>query len=155
MPLRLIDPKHTKIIDVSGTKIHIRSMTDAERMRVIFLWRSESEKEDNLHVKPEIAFTQNMVANYGEIAKAITPAIVKIEDYEDRSILDVLMNLADISDFMQIFTAVMEFSNLSEPERKNLNSSPVGMAAKPAGTNKAATGAQIQYGNVFEKAKNN
>jgi len=132
MPLRLIDPNHTKIIEIAGTKIHIRSMTAGQQMRLGLLWRPEKVMASDDKDKLATAFTEKMVANYEQVAEAIAPAIVKIEGFESQPILEVLLNMADISDFMQLMTEIMEFSSLSESESKNLSSSLDTSAAIPA-----------------------
>lgn len=138
MPLRLIDPNHTKTVDLSGTKIHIRSMTNAEKMKLGLLWRSDKipptgVKDVDRSVLAQEC-TEKLVANYKEVAEAIAPAIVKIEGFESQSVLDVLLNMAEISDFMELMNAIMEFSTLSDDESKNLRSSSDTSAATPAGT---------------------
>lgn len=123
MPIRLIDPNHTKVVNISGTKFHIRSLTAAQQMKMGLLWRSESAPE----------FTDKMIANYNQIAECIAPAIAKIEGHENQSALTVLLNMADVSDFMALFSAVMEYSTLKESESKNSRSSSDTSPAKPMG----------------------
>ena len=144
MPLRLTDPNHTKIIELSGTKIHIRSLTNAQKLRVGLLWRSRSipltgvKEVDKSVIAHE--YTEKLVANYKEVAEAITPAIVKIEGFESLSVLDVLLNMEDISDFMQLMTAIMEFSSLSDDESKNLPSSSAISPVKSTGNGDLTAG---------------
>jgi hypothetical protein len=128
MPLRLVDPEHTKVIDVSGTKIHIRSLTAAEFMKLSLLWKPERTSNEQVGVQ----FAEKLSANYEDVAQILAKAIVKIEGFEDRPALSILMNLADVEDFMRILNAVMEFSTLSEDEGKNFDSSSVGSSASPA-----------------------
>ena len=137
MPLRLTDPNHTKIVELSGTKVHIRSLTNAEKLKLGLLWRSDKipptgvQDVDRSVIAQE--YTERLVANYKEVAEAITPAIVKIEGFESQSVLDVLLNMAEISDFMQLMNEIMDFSTLSDDESKNSPSSSDISAAIPAG----------------------
>lgn len=144
MPLRLSDPNHTKIVELSGTRIHIRSLTNVQKMRMGLLWRSDGipltgvEDVDKSVIAHE--YTEKLVANYKEVAEAIAPAIVKIEGFESLSVLNVLLNMEDISDFMQLMTAIMEFSTLSDGESKNLPSSLDTSPAKPMGDRDSIAG---------------
>jgi hypothetical protein len=67
MPLRLSDPNHTKIIELSGTKIHIRSLTNVQKMKMGLLWRSDGipltgvEDVDKSVIAHE--YTEKLVAN--------------------------------------------------------------------------------------------
>lgn len=136
MPLRLADPNHTKTIEVSGTKIAIRSLSVGETIKLRSLWGASSQMTDRQEMVDSII--AKMTARYGDMLDAIAPAVVSIDGYQDRPVRDVLHAMADIEEFMQIMTAVLEYSTLSWTESKNLSSSSAGSQPTPAGTKGSA-----------------
>jgi len=116
MPIRLLDPDETKIIEVSGTKFHIRPLTIAKQQKVAAATGADLLDTDIDRIIPPLSY-----------------GIVKIEGFEDHSVIEVLINLASIADFWRIYTEILKISTLSDDETKNSESSPEASSTIPAG----------------------
>ena len=106
------------------------------------LWKPK----DTIDIAPGIIndptnkLIETLTANFSEVAGIIAPAIVKVEGFGDKSSYDILMELTEIKDFMDIMTAVLEFSKLTDDESKNLPSSSATLPAGQTGASQPTAG---------------
>lgn len=106
MPIRVIDPKATKEIIVSGSKVIIKALNVVQKQKIAF---AISDK-GLLNVPIE------------DFIDPVIESIVSIEGHTG-DMKDILLNLEQLEDFWQIVGGVLNFSSLNEEEEKNLSSS--------------------------------
>jgi len=117
MPIRILDPKATKEIDVSGSKVVIRGLTVGQKSKLAF-----TINEKGLLNTPIEDFVD-----------AIAVGVVSIEGCEG-DIRDILLSIESLEDFWKITGAVLSFSSLNENEEKNSFSSSDAEKMIPAGS---------------------
>ena len=106
MPIRVVDPKVTKEIDVSGSKVIIKSLNVSQKQKIAFA----INEKGLLNVPIE------------DFIDPVADGVVSIEGQQGNA-RDVLLNLESLEDFWQIVGAVLNFSSLNEEEEKNSPSS--------------------------------
>lgn len=110
--LRLIDPKAEREIPLSGSVVSIRQLTLVEKQRLG--WIIDKYREgDNLSLGK---------IPYEELIPLIGPAIVKL-DGNEVSGTELLFSFESAADLYRLAAQIMNFSSLSEDERKNSGSS--------------------------------
>jgi hypothetical protein len=123
MPLRLIDPTHTKAIELEGVTFHIRTLNAAEKTSM------------GLHFRP----TENggFTGDFVRVLPYMVAGIVKIEGLDDEqsdlSTSEILNRIENADTLTRLAMELLTFSLLSESESKNLNSSPGTSPAEPPG----------------------
>ena len=117
MPIRVVDPKVTKEVDVSGSKVVIKSLNVSQKQKIAF-----AINDSGLINTPIDKF-----------AYLIAEGIVSIDSQTD-GITETLLNLESLEDFWKIVGSVLSFSTLNEDEEKNSSSSSDAEKTNSAGS---------------------
>lgn len=113
MPLRLIDPKATKTIAVSGVDVTFRQLTGGEKGLLGLVVSRETDRRQ-----------------IEDIAGIVGNAITAVDGFT-APFNKLLTQLESASDFWQIVSEVQRFSTVEESDRKNSSSSSDGSEQSP------------------------
>lgn len=117
MPLRLVNKQRTHKMTACGTTFHVISM-------------SIGDKEKLHH---DILTLSHDPGACDRLLDIISPAIVRIEGYEELSPRDVLGKMEDLKQLQEIVQAIIAHCQLTESESKNLSSSSEQLTPGSAG----------------------
>lgn len=132
MPMRLIDPKEEKCVEIDGTKIYYRQLNGRDQT-LLGLELSEA----NLHkgMDNEKA-TMAIVKRLPAIQPILTRNIIRVENPE-MDPADLMDQIADPKDYMRLAFSIFSESSVTEDEAKNSACSSSSSEAK-VGTARAA-----------------
>ena len=108
----------TKVVDITGTKIHIKPITVTERVTLQNAWQVFADTNP-----PTVKVTKAFL-------EALAIGIEKIEGFGDKAIVDVLDHFEDMSDVAKVFGHVLSYGKLDELLEKNSESSPAQLPVK-------------------------
>lgn len=103
--LRIASPEKVYALTILGTVFHIKSLSIFERKEILI----------------KILNLDNTLESFKDMVNIIAPAIDSIDGYDD--VKKTLEQLEFVSDLGEIVKAIINYSSLSEVERKNLASS--------------------------------
>jgi hypothetical protein len=132
--LKLATGNKTNVVEVCGTKFHIRAMSIKQKEKLC----------------ADLAAVPSQVkgdgTSFSRIMDLLTTAIVKIEveGFDHSAVRDILDSLEDASQLREIITAVISSCGLTPAEAKNSVSSPV--SSTPESVGNAASDASQENG---------
>jgi len=121
MPLRLANRERTYPVTVCDTVFHVISMTIAEKETLLYKLS---------HIS---SWVNTEGASFAALLELIAPVITKVDGYEGKKPIDVLLQLEDVKQLHDIIQAVIAHCDLSEKESKNSSSLSVQPNPESAG----------------------
>ncbi len=128
MPLRLVNKSRTSTITACDTVFHIISMSIGEKEQLVYKLQNLGSED----------------GAWERLLGIITPAIVRIEGFESRTVEDVLGELEDLEQLREIIQAIIAHCTLTSSERKNLLSSSEQPTPDSAGNAENNAGAESE-----------
>ncbi len=133
MPMRLIDPKQEKCIEIDGTKIYYRQLNGRDQT-LLGVELSEVKLRKDMDTQKA---TLEIVRRLDKIQPVLSRSIIRVENPEIQP--EQLMELiADPADYMRIAFEIFNSCTISEGESKNSGCSSESSTLKVVGTVRAA-----------------